>query len=393
MLCLSSAVDISLDRGKAWLYRNDAGDVFLDEAIGKEETKAPKVKLESKKEEEDHTNSTDVEMSDGQPTSFVPTLPSTEPSWLTVSARLQRAQQQLLYKQLYNALMTEAREWRTMTRREQQLKGSSSSSAAAAAAAASGAASTTPPFVLPPSGQSYRPWSVVEITPRQITIFVAGSYRGISINWNSGIGASFEVTEDREGLSGIVRTETETSESAITPLMSQLLCNQTLSILLDQTLKNSLGSRPFLETLQSQGSQSTGPTDLPNPPQGVGSATLNSPEDHWPTKSPSLLQFIVMSVTHTRLVRDVRQAIHQLQMKIASQQHSMANSSTTCPPLPTFHIRPSRATQPHVYAFTVMVGKRSVVIHRFVLFKLACVCSGDSTLILLLMFLFFQIRP
>lgn len=357
--CTSSfPVDISLDRGRAWLFRNDAGDVFVDETIGKEESSPSASKEEVKQqkhgvEEEEKSPSVDVDMSESEPG----TTPE-PPSWITVSSKLQRAQQQLLYKHLYNALMSEAREWRIATRREQQLKGANSSNSAtstpAAATSAPPSATTPTNFTLPPSSHSSRPWSIVEITPRQISISIAGSTSGISINWHRGIGAGFEVTEEREGLSGVVMDDTQSQQddSAIPNILSRLLCNQSLSILLDQTLKNSLGSRPLLEVLQSQsGTQS----EVAGPQGGSGmSSTLGVQEEPWPAKPPSIIQFIVMSITHWRLVREVRQAIHQLQQKTIHRAETVAD-------LPMFHVKRAKTTQPYLYAFTILVGKRFVL--------------------------------
>lgn len=349
-------VDISLDRGKAWLFRNDAGDVFVDDAIGKEEqtTKPAEAAKATNADTNTDGDAKDASMveGDGEPQAS----PPAEPSWVSVSQRLQRAQHQLLYKHLYNALMSEAREWRIAAHREQQVKAmhaASTSQAGGASGSASGSSLT-----LPPSSHAPRPWSVTEITPRQISISITGSVSGgLSLNWNRGIGCGFEVTSMREGLAGVIRPDQPDRDAnrehndALTTTLSKLICNQALSILLDQTLKNSLGSRPLLEVLQSAGSAISGAAlvteSRDNAVLGNNAftppTTISQPKEAlWPSKQPPIIQFIVMAVSHANLVREARIALRDI-----------TNNTQ-------FRVKTARTTQPYLYAFTVLAGKKSV---------------------------------
>lgn len=357
--CLSLSVDISLDRGKAWLYRNDAGDVFVDESIGKEEAANKKEKSEQEKQQDDkekqETNSAiKAEHEDGKSAEVtpVPTIPA-EPSWVTVSHRLHRAQHQLLYKHLYNALMSEAREWRIASRREQQAKSASHSSSHASSSGVQQSAAPVPAaaaFTPPPSAHSSRPWSITDITPRQITLQIAGAKDGLTLSWNRGIGVAFEIHDanDTEGT-----TEATPAVHTLPVHISRLVCIQSLSILLDQTLKNSLGNRPLLEVLQTAAinGESAFNRDPTVASTGVG-GTGTSQEEMWPARAVSIIQFIVMAITHWRLVQELRHALRQMQ-----QRHEASRQTEA--PLTPFRIKPARTTQPYVYAFTVLSGKRS----------------------------------
>jgi hypothetical protein len=336
-------VDIALDRGKTWLHRNDAGDVFVDDTIGKEEP-LPKPVAPDASLKADADGDTQMKDEEEQKSSSNAADAAAVPSWITVSNRLHRAQHQLLYKHLYNHLMTEAREWRLASRREQQAKISSQSASHSAAAAGGAAAPTasTATFHPPPAVASSRPWSVTEITPRQISVHIAGSKAGITVNWNRGIGTAFEVTEDVEQEEG----EHEKGVGAAIPShVSRLICNQALTLLLDHTLKNSLSNRPLPENLSN--GEGTFHRDPLVTATGLGSSGSNQ-DDPWPARQVPILQVIVLSVAHQRLVSEVRRAIVKLQQQADET-------------IPKFRIKQAKTTQPHLYAFDVMVGKRSVI--------------------------------
>jgi hypothetical protein len=382
-------VDIALDRGKTWLYRNDAGDLFVDEGIGKEDSTTTTAAAPAAAKPA--TAVKQEEMKDGGADSATATAPLAPavPSWLGVSARLHRAQHQLLYKHLYSALMLEARDLRIASHKEQQkaaaaafnahaVSAASSSSAAATAAAAvtpaAAIAAQASSFVPPPSMHTNRPWSVADLSPRRIRVDCTGFAEGLAIEWNEGIHAPFLVRTSR--------LDTPTTSAALSldddpeqlpKHLSQLLCHQCMLVLLEQTSKNSLSNRRLAELLGedlTSGSctNSNLRRDAAVAATGTGLSGTGGQEESWPARAPSMLQLLVMAVNHWRLVREVRAVVRraqqeqQLQQQIASASSSSSStSSSSFASAPRFRIKVARTKQPYLYAFSVFVGRRIVL--------------------------------
>ncbi len=375
-------LDISLDRGKTWLYRNDAGELFVDESVGKElETASPAAAAAAaaaassvkrpKKEEE-----ADEKMQDGAAAPAAsPAAPI--PSWLAVSQRLHRAQHYLLYKHLYSALMHEARELRIASHKEQQKAASAShnshaavnsaggapsaSAAAAAASTPAGAAASISASFLPPAATHVaRPWSVSEVSTRRIRVDVLGFAEGFALEWTEGVHQPFRVRTSRLDEPALA---SDASEDAADPEqlplhLSRLLCNQCMSILLEQTQKNSLGNRRTLELLglddigSSSSSAAAGSganplrRDLASASTGVGLSGTGQ-EEAWPSRSqPSMLQLVAMATGHWRIGRQVRSQMRRMQV-----QRETAG-------LQPFRVKFARTKQPYLSVFTILLSGR-----------------------------------
>ena len=285
--------------------------------------------------------------------------------------------------------MIEARDLRVASHKE-QIKAAAQSFnlhaaggvGVASAASPSAASSSADAFLPPPSAHTARPWTVVEITPRRIQIDVAGCQQGIAIEWPQGISAPFQIlttdlqhSEQRQHAAN--QPTPPCSPSQLPAHQCHLLCHQSVCLLLEHTMKNSLGQRKSLELLADHdGSSFAMRRDPAVAATGVG-ASATGQEESWPTRAPSIVQFLVMATNHWRIVREVRQAIRTLQLStkprstlssgpVAATGATLAADSAAgqqAALLPPFRVKIARNKQPHVYAFTVTVRKRSVERH------------------------------
>lgn len=342
-------LDIHLDRGKVWMWRNDRGEIFVEDSVGRDSGKT--------KDATTTTAAGDQEMKDEATASTAADSSTPIPSWLTVSNRLHRAQHQLLYKHLYNAMMTEARELRIAQHKEQLKAAAHATNHARSAAAvpsgstpASAASAAPSPFHPPPSSHTPRPWSVVEITPRRIVVQLASFAEPcLSLEWEQGVAEGFTIRMSAQ--QSQPQQEKDDAPAAAFPAhQSRLLSNQALCILLDHTLKNSLGNRKLLELLDDAATASG--SSLRRSPAvaatGVGLSGTGA-EESWPTRCPSLIQFVVMAAAHSRIVSEVRTALRAVKRRTA-------DASVT----PALVVKVSRRKQPYIYSCTLSVRNRSV---------------------------------
>jgi uncharacterized protein YjiS (DUF1127 family) len=369
-------LDISLDRGKTWLYRNDAGEIFVDESVGKVlESNANK--KSGKTEEVTGTSSSTVKVEDEhmKEVTDVPAASSAPtPSWLSVSQRLHRAQHYLLYKHLYSALMHEARELRILSHKEQQKLAASSlnthgtgsttassgtgistsaligSSAATPSAAVSAVASS---FLPPPAAHTGRPWSISDVSTRRIRVDMLGFYEGMILEWREGVHQPFNIRTTKLDDNFTSTDATNADPEQLPEHLSLLLVNQCMNILLEQTQKNSLGNRRTLELLGLDdnnisvgGGVNPLRRDMAVSSTGVGSSGTGQ-EDTWPARAPSMLQFLTMAVNHWRLSKQIRQQLSRLQ-KAENKD------------IPLFRVKYSNTKQPYLLVFNVLVGDRTV---------------------------------
>ena len=363
-------LDIHLDRGKVWMWRNDRGEIFVEDSVGRENTKKDATATTAATPAPAPTPATgDQEMKDDSASTTAPT-PAPIPSWLTVSNRLHRAQHQLLYKHLYNAMMTEARELRVAQHKEQVKAAAHASgnvrSTSPASTPSSSLAASSSTFHPPPSSHTPRPWSVVEITPKHIVVQLASfAEPTIAFEWDRGVAEGFtvrimtqrEMLQQEQGREE--KEESSHSASAFLAHQSRLLSNQALCILLDHTLKNSLGNRKLLELLDDA-STASGSALRRSPAvaaTGVGLSGTGA-EESWPARCPSLIQFVVMAVAHARIVGVVRAALREVKRSTAGKGARTDGSAAHAQPH-ALVIKVARRKQPYLYAFTISVRNRS----------------------------------
>lgn len=285
------------DRGRSYIYRDDAGEVYIDDHVGKmNEEEQTEFERRWSQQSLSHPAQSS-RLADG---SVLLSPPSVRASLIV--HRLYRQQRLLVNQLMYEKLMSEAREIR------HALSSSTSPSSS--------------------SSSSPRAWYISRVSRTQIAIQVNG-VKFVPLS-SAAIGGDVEPSNELIINFHFHPLQSHTLLSFSLPLLSpsqsSLLFNICLTLFLQGTHDHLIKNRPYLETIY-------GLTD----------------KVKWSPSSPHLLLFLLMHIIHIQLRRQLKQSLQAIvKGKLIAQ-------------LPAgFRVEYTKPTEPYIFIFELYIGSKFV---------------------------------